>query len=166
MSSERLKMSKIPAAQQVEERKGVTNKDEKNEKKLVECAYQPTPRECAMLVVHLIEAKDLETKKNEKKVTRARLSENSLRRLWSRSHLTSSFLVEVQEWLFRAGWMLFFAGSSYAIIKAELVDGWMRISTNRIKDDLRKVSRGKFELEFTKLERVLIPQETSLQDDE
>ena len=62
--------------------------------------------------------------------------------------------------------MLFFAGSGYAIIKADHVDSWVRISTKRIADDLTKVSRGKFEDEFAKLEQVLIPQETSSQDDE
>ena len=154
-------MPKTPAVRQGVEIKGDTEK--------VERAYQPTPRECAMLVVHLIETKDEETKttqKTEKKVTRARLSENTLRRLWCRSHLTPSFLVEVQEWLIRAGWVLFFARSSYAIIKADHVDSWMRISTKRIADDLKKVSRGMFEVEFAELERVLIPHDTSSQDDE
>ena len=151
-------MPKTPAARPAAEIKGGAEK--------IECAYQPAPRECAKLVVHLIEVKDAEIEKIEKKVTRARLSENSLRRLCCRSHLTPSFLVEVQEWLLRAGWVLFFAGSGYAIIKADHVDSWVRISTKRIADDLTKVSRGKFEDEFAKLEQVLIPQETSSQDDE
>jgi len=143
-------------------RRGISGNTQK-----VESAYQPTSRECAMLVVHLIEQKDKEaqtTQKTEKKVTRARLSENALRRLWCRSHLTHSFLVEVQEWLIRAGWVLFFARSSYAIIKADHVDSWVRISTKRITDDLKQVSLGQFD--FTHFERVLIPQETNSQDDE
>jgi hypothetical protein len=61
---------------------------------------------------------------------------------------------------------LFFAGSGYAIIKADHVDSWVRISTKRITDDLTKVSRGKFKDEFAELERVLIPHATSAQDDE
>ena len=66
----------------------------------------------------------------------------------------------------RAGWVLFFAGSGYAIIKADHVDSWVRISTKRITDDLTKVSREKFKDEFAELERVLIPHATSAQDDE
>jgi hypothetical protein len=151
-------MGKAPAVHKGTESKGENEKPER--------AYQPTPSECAMLVVHLIEVKDAEIEKIEKKVTRARLSENSLRRLWCRSQLTPSFLVEVQEWLLRAGWVLFFAGSGYAIIKADHVDSWVRISTKRIADDLTKVSRGKFKDEFAELERALIPQEKSAQDDE
>jgi hypothetical protein len=154
-------MTKPPATRQGAEGSGGTEKGEG--------AYQPTPRECAMLVVHLIEEKDKETQrtqKTEKKVTRARLTDNALRRLCCRSNLTSSFLVEVQEWLIRAGWVLFFARTSYAIIKADHVDSWVRISTKRIEDDLKKVSRGRFEQEFAGLERVLIPQETRSPDDE
>jgi hypothetical protein len=151
-------MVKAPAVQKGTESKGENEKPER--------AYQPTPPECAMLTVHLIEKKDSEIEKLDKKVTRARLSENSLRRLWCRKHLTPSFIVEVQEWLFRAGWVLFFAGSGYAIIKADHVDSWVRISTKRITDDLEKVSRGKFKDKLAELERVLIPQETSAQDDE
>ena len=129
-------------------------------------AYQPTPRECAILVVHLIETKERELtlQKAGKAVTRARLSENALRRLWCRKHLTSSFLIEVQEWLFRAGWVLFFAGSSYAIIKNGLVDGWMRISTTRVEDDYKNVSRGQFD--FKPFERMLIPKEGDSQNDD
>src|SRR6185437_13941397 len=85
-------------------------------------AYQPTARECAMILLQLIEAKHTETKKD---VTRARLSEATLRKLWCRSRLTIGFVDEVQEWLFLAGWILFFAGSTYAMINTRVVDAWM-----------------------------------------
>jgi hypothetical protein len=44
---------------------------------------------------------------------------------------------EVQEWLFDAGWSLFFTGSTfYAMIKSDTVDGWVRLGSKRIADQL------------------------------
>ena len=64
-------------------------------------AYQPKPRECAMLLLHLIDAKQVEA---GKEVTRARLSEATLRKLWCRRRITTDFVHEVQEPAFD-GWV-------------------------------------------------------------
>src|SRR5271165_5319103 len=88
------------------------------------CAHQVTAREGAMLIAHLIERKSAEA--HGKQVTRCRLSEMTIRRLLRRKLITPEFLIEVQNWLFQAGWVLFFAGESYALVKLSVVNGWMR----------------------------------------
>ena len=96
-----------------------------------------------MLIVHLLATKQQEVPGN-REVTRARLSEITLRRLFMRRRISPEFLAEVQEWLFRAGWVLFFAGTTYAVVKMKTVDGWGRISSERIRGDLDKVDEGGF----------------------
>jgi hypothetical protein len=88
--------------------------------------YQPTANECAVAVLQLLHAKMAET---GRAVTRARLSEITLRRLWVRSRITDDLLREIQEHLVQAGWSLFWAGTSYAIISIAAVEGWGRISS-------------------------------------
>jgi hypothetical protein len=122
---------------------------------------QPTAREAAMLVVHLIHTKQGET---NRPVTRARLSELTLRRLWVQSRIPEDLFREVQEILIHAGWALFWAGSSYGIIKTDAVEGWTLISSKRVTDDLEKISRGSYD--YNQLEKLLLPQEESTEDDE
>jgi hypothetical protein len=126
-----------------------------------EHAYQPTPRECAMLLLRLIEAKQTEAGKD---VTRTRLSEATLRKLWRRSRLTTEFVHEVQEWLFMAGWVLFFAGSNYAMINIRVVDAWVRIAAKRLATEIADVRRGKFD--FAGLEHLLLLTEEDAEDSE
>ena len=109
-------------------------------------ASRPDDRECAMLISHLLATKQAEV---AKEVTRARLSDVTLRRLFRRQRITPEFLVEVQEWLHRAGWVLFFAGTTYAVVKIKVIDGWGRISSKRIGEDLKKVGRGEFVFDFS-----------------
>jgi hypothetical protein len=102
-----------------------------------------TARQCAILVLHLIRTKEAEPR--AQKVTRTRLSEATLRALWDRSRLGTEFIHEVQEWLFLAGWVLFFAGKNYAVIKKDAVEGWMRISSKRLANDIADIQRDQFE---------------------
>lgn len=108
-------------------------------------AYQPIAREAALLVCELLRAKQAET---GKPVTRARLGEGALRRLWCRGQLTPEFLTEVQEWMYRAGWVLFFARTNYAVIRLDVVDGWVRIASKRMAKTLQDVARGKYDFEL------------------
>ncbi len=113
--------------------------------------WQPSPRQAALLILHLLAEKPA-------KVTRARLTEITIRRLWNRSRVVDqAFLLEVQELLLQAGWAFFWARSSYALVRVEAVEGWPRISSKRIADDLEKVSRGHFD--FDQLEPLLFPTE-------
>ena len=54
-----------------------------------------------------------------------------------------------------AGWVLFFAGSTYALINAHAVHAWMRISSKRLATEIAAVQRGKFD--FADLEPLLVP---------
>jgi hypothetical protein len=106
--------------------------------------------QCALLILLLIQAREKELKKKEPKreVSRARISQNTIRRLCGRSQLTPDFVLEVQEYLLAAGWALFCIGPSYyAIVKVESVQGWSRISSKRIAKHLEEVARGEFKWE-------------------
>lgn len=91
--------------------------------------------------MHLVKAKE---KESGKEVTRFRVSEATLKRLFGRRRIPQDFLSEVEEWLFEGGWALFFAGSTYAMIKVSAVEGWTRLSSKRIAADLKSVSKGEF----------------------
>lgn len=117
-------------------------------------AHQVTAREGAMLIAHLVERKSAEARKQ---VTRCRLTEMTLRSLLQRKLITPEFLIDVQNWLFQAGWVLFFAGESYALVRLSVVNAWMRIGSKRITIDLKEVARGTFE--FQALENLLVEDE-------
>jgi len=114
-----------------------------------------------MLIAHLLATKQEE---GEKPVTRARLTESTLRRLFGRQNLTPEFVLEVQEWLFRAGWVLFFAGTTYAVVKVKVLEGWVRISSKLIRNDLRRVRSGEFD--FHSLEYLFLGPDFPGEDEE
>jgi len=124
-------------------------------------ASRPDERQCAMLIVHLLAARQQEVRGN-REVTRARLSEITLQRLFKRRRISPEFLAEVQEWLFRIGWILFFAGTTYAVVKMTVVDGWAQISSKRIQVDLEKAGRGEFD--YDSLEPLLLGSELEPDD--
>ncbi len=124
-------------------------------------ATRPDERQCAMLIAHLLARKQ---ELAGREVTRARLSEITLQRLFGRQRISPEFLVEVQEWLFRVGWVLFFAGTTYAVVNSKVIDGWRRISSKLIKEDLEKVRRG--EPIFDDLEHLLLDPETPCEDED
>ena len=102
--------------------------------------YKPTARECALLLLHLIATKDEEL---GREVTRLRVAEITLRRLWGRARLSPELIEEVSDWLLGAGVALFFAGSTYAVIRTTVVESWTRASSKRIKSDSEaKRARG------------------------
>src|ERR1700744_1281638 len=89
-------------------------------------------QECAILLLRLIELRN----QDSASTTRLRLSELTLRRLWGRHRLERDFIEEVEEWLYRGGWTLFFAGTTYAAIKTSAVLNWSRLSSKRLHEDL------------------------------
>ena len=76
-----------------------------------------------------------------------RVAEITLKRLWGRHRLDDEFLREVQEWLFRAGWALFYAGTTFALVQSRSVEGWPRISSKRLADTLKEVAEGTFDFD-------------------
>ena len=64
-----------------------------------------------------------------------------------------------------AGWCFFCAGPShYAIIKLKAVDGWPRISSKRIADELKQVPLGMYD--FDQLEPLLLAERVSSDESE
>jgi hypothetical protein len=122
--------------------------------------HQPSPRESALLILRLMQAREQEV---HREVSRARLSQSTLRGLCGRSQITNDLLLEIQEFLLAAGWCLFCVGPThYALIKKKAVEGWARISSGRIKDELRAVSHGQYD--FEPLEPLLLPQQSGTGD--
>jgi hypothetical protein len=97
--------------------------------------------------MHLIASKEREL---GREVTRLRVAEITLKRLWGRSRLSPELIEEISEWLLSAGVALFFTGSTYALIRAPVVESWTRVSSKRLNDDLRLVAEGRFD--FSRLE--------------
>lgn len=115
--------------------------------------HRPTALEGALLILHLIQSKEQELGEG---ITRFRVSEATLKSLWGRHRIPLGFLNEVEEWLLTADWALFFAGSTYAMIRTTAVQGWNRLSSKRIQTELDEVARGEFD--FTDLSELLMPQ--------
>jgi len=123
--------------------------------------YKPNARESTLLFLRLIDAREGWTKKA---MTRVRLSELTLKRLWNRQRLTDQFLAEVQEWFLTAGWALVYAGNTYAAVKVDAVQNWPRVSSKRISNEIDAVKNGAFN--FEKLEQFFRGSRDSQTDDE
>src|SRR5215211_7711324 len=54
-----------------------------------------------------------------------------------RRRISPEFVEEVAEWLPGAGVTLFFAGTTYAVVKTSVVESWPRVTSKRITADLR-----------------------------
>jgi hypothetical protein len=119
--------------------------------------FRPTAFQSALLLLRLCQAWDQEKEKTkprdrEKKkegTTRFRVSDLTLKRICCRPRLHPEFLIEMQDWLLRAGWAFFFADRSYGMIKLESVESWTRLGSKRIGDELDTVAKGDFD--FTPL---------------
>jgi hypothetical protein len=123
--------------------------------------HQPSARECALLILRLMQAREQEVVGRE--VSRARISQSTLRSLCGRSQITNDLLLEIQEFLLAGGWCLFCVGPThYALIRKKAVEGWARIASGRIKNELTAVSHGQYD--FEPLEPLLMPQESDTGD--
>jgi hypothetical protein len=112
--------------------------------------YMPDAKECGLLLLRLIEAKEGEMGRG---LSRFRVAELSLRRLWGRHQITPQFVGEVNEWLFRAGRVLFFAGNSYGVIVISAVESWSRLTSKSILEEVDLALAGEFD--FGAIEHLL-----------
>ena len=119
----------------------------------------PTAFQCCLLVRRLVESWNEDRKT---KATRFRISELTLKRVCCRPRLDAAFLLELQDYLLRAGWALFYAGRSYALIKLDSVEAWPRPGSKRIRTDLESVVKGEFD--FSRLISLFEPAEQSDED--
>lgn len=103
----------------------------------------PQARECAILLLLLADHRE----NLGKGITRFRLSELTLKRLWQRNRITDELLKEVQEWLARADWTIFYAAGLYAMIRIDAVENWDRLSSKTLVSELKQVSSGTFDYE-------------------
>lgn len=103
-----------------------------------------------MLFLKLVDERE---KRRDKAMTRAQISEGSLKRLWKRERFSDQFLGEVEDWLLSAGWALFYAGGVYGAVKTDAVGNWPTLASSRIASVLDGVALGEFK--FTELEYLL-----------
>jgi len=110
-----------------------------------------------------LQAREEELKDRE--LSRARISQSTLRTLCGRSQISNDLLLGIQEFLLVSGWCLFCAGPThFGLIKRSAVEGWARISSGRIGNELTDVSRGQYD--FGQLEPLLMPQVSEDADQE
>jgi hypothetical protein len=100
-------------------------------------------QECGLLLLRLIEIRNQESPG----VSRVRLSELTLRRLWGRDRIGRELLEEIQEWLSRGGWSLFYARTTYAAVRTSAVLSWARLSSKRMAEDLKQIRDGSFDFD-------------------
>jgi hypothetical protein len=97
-------------------------------------------------------------------ILRLRIAEISLKRLWGRRRISPEFVEEVAEWLSGAGVTLFFADSTYAVVKTSVVKRWPRVTSKRITAALRAVTQGTFD--FSRLEHLFAVSGQDVGEDE
>ncbi len=117
-------------------------------------------KESALLLLRLIESKETES---GRALSRFRVAEISLRRIWGRQRITPEFVGDVNEWLARAGRTLFFAGNSYAVILTSAVDSWSRLSSKHIAREIEEALAGAYD--FAALEQLLTTKEEGVDED-
>jgi hypothetical protein len=121
--------------------------------------YMPDARECALLLLRLIEVKA----DGAKPLSRFRLAELSLSRMWGRQRISQQFIGDVNEWLFRAGRVLFFSGGAYGVISTSVVESWTGLTSKLISVETDQALSGTFD--FAALERLLLVEEGGGEDD-
>ena len=88
-------------------------------------------------------------------ITRARISQDSIRKLCGRGQLSLKRLNDLQEALLCSGWALFCISFNYfAIVRLSSVEGWARISTSRLHSYFLEDGKGIAGVE-TRLEKLL-----------
>jgi hypothetical protein len=112
--------------------------------------HKPDARQCALLLLRLIEERG---QRRKEKTTRVRLAELTLKKLWNRKRLTDQFLEEVGEWLLTAGWVLIYASSTFGAVKIDVVENWPRVSFKNLTHEIDQVVRDKFN--FDNLEHLM-----------
>jgi len=112
-------------------------------------------RQAALTLLYAIEERG---ERRGKELSRARLSQFTLKRLWNRESLGEAWLAEVHDWLLSVGWTLFYAGTTFGIVKTSVVEDWPRIASKRIQGMLDQVAAGQFD--FGALEHLFEPEQS------
>jgi hypothetical protein len=105
--------------------------------------HLPDGFECAVLLLCLLEIRN----KESPGVTRVRFADLTLRKLWGRDRISPQLMEEIQQWLWRGGWTLFHAQSTYAAIRTTSVLSWNRLSSKPMANNLKQIREGSFDYE-------------------
>jgi hypothetical protein len=105
---------------------------------------------CAMMILLSLDERGVRRKKV---LTRARYTESSLKLIGLRETITREWIDAVNEELISAGWVLINAGTTYAVVKVNVVENWPRIVSKHLGSQLDQVKQGTFQ--FQTLERLL-----------
>jgi hypothetical protein len=92
-------------------------------------------------------------RKDGTRLTRARLSRLTLKRLCLRETINQAWIDRVNEPLMKAGWILFDAGTTCAAVKVSVVENWPRAISKRVQATLDQVKTEDFD--FDQLDRLL-----------
>jgi hypothetical protein len=79
-----------------------------------------------------------------KKISRFRMSRQTLGKIAKRQLLRQSFLGEFEEHLSALGWLMFaMPDGGYAFLEIESVEGWTKISSSRIASEITAAAKGR-----------------------
>ena len=105
--------------------------------------WKPTPQQAASLLLHLIGGYEAET---GRRVTRARLSQTTVRKACGRSFLRTKFLLSLQDQLIDLGWILFVSDdNNFGIISGAAVNTWRRVGGHRLDGPIAELRKGGFD---------------------
>jgi hypothetical protein len=104
--------------------------------------FKPDANQCAVILLRALQERG---DRRRKFLTRARLSESSLKALWLRQSITREWLDQVNEWLLSAGWIVIQAGGTYGAIKVSVVENWPRVASGHLGKELGQIEIGTFD---------------------
>jgi hypothetical protein len=109
-------------------------------------------KQAALLILRALEAR---SEARGQMLSRGRFSRLALRLLWGRREWPP--LVELNEWLAPAGWVMVWDGANYmGALRLSVVQDWPRVSTAGLDEELEAIDRRQFD--FEKLDYLLEPE--------
>ncbi len=110
---------------------------------------KPDEQQAALILLRALEERG---ERRQKPLTRARLSQLTLKLLWNREQLSREWLEKVNDWLLSAGWTLVYTGSTFGVVKTDVVENWPRVAAKHIKAEVEKMMLD--QSKFAELERL------------
>jgi len=120
--------------------------------------FKPDERQAALILLRALQERG---ERRQKPLTRARLSQVTMKRLWNREQLTREWLDKVNEWLLSAGWTLVHTGSTFGVVKTDVIYNWPRVASKHVASEVEEMMVD--QSKFAQLEPLLIPSEPAPQ---
>ena len=103
-------------------------------------ALRPSADEVATFTAYLIARYEDD---KERRISRFRLSRDSLRRMAQRTVLRDAFIEDWREALASIhGWLAFPRGEEFGLLRDDAIDGWVRIGTKRVQSERSRMRQG------------------------